>query len=678
MADQVLVNIDLSGTDFNDSVYYLSKDAYVGSNFYFPFLLSAPKISIGDPRKSYLKTEIGSLVITNEPTNSDHPFYGSRYNTLLSKQLLIPFEVRIEESTNPLFAGSLFLTRITQEELSFDIYDEAASLQSVDLLTKVLRGDDGYLISSIEDNSSRLRITTSTSHTLSDGNQVIFQNMQTIAHELEYTKASDNYYVIDYVSDTVFDLVDKNGTDVDPTTFELLDDTTTGTTTITKSGELVGTYTVADALTIVIDDDVTIEVVDTNTSRTGIPNARPFVFGRVEHVVPVFWFNEANNEVINPEMDVSINNTDAPIENVFLQVFEDGQEVATAEDGDSKEFTTAATADVLTLNATATGELSISGVSSNGTSILDFYENVIGDRLQYAGNPITVNIDKAPRAASIVAGFEIYAASVTASVTSPEDPVTTGDLYINRDTVIDSPFTVSDGDTVFIGDGYTLTIEEQVDPSIQPAFINALAFYETKQQSLLGFADKVGRFCNYQFYIKNDILYLIDRSNTPSTSTIFEEFEILNVEIENQGPIRAINGSWQIREPKGSAIVAGSEPTQGYPQLVSREITTGVPLLGTGQDISEEVFHQDEPEVRSYMSNVLFIDQRPIASIIVSGIKDDIEMGDRVKFNRKAEFLSVDFLVRQIDYDFENYTTLLKGDCYNLTQYELDKDFGTA
>ena len=87
-------------------------------------------------------------------------------------------------------------------------------------------------------------------------------------------------------------------------------------------------------------------------------------------------------------------------------------------------------------------------------------------------------------------------------------------------------------------------------------------------------------------------------------------------------------------------------------------------------ELSIEVFHEDVPEVESYLTNLLFIDEKPVSSVSVNRIRTDLTFGDRIQFSDSKAGISSDMIIRQIDFDFNSRTTRYEGDS-TLTQLEM-------
>lgn len=109
--------ITVSGTS-----YYISDQTKIGNdgNFYHGFITSKPSIKIGRVQGGYIAPIIGSISLINEPANSNHPFGGSRYSTLLGTPGPYTFTLGFK-SAYPIFEGAITLKGITDNQLSFSI-----------------------------------------------------------------------------------------------------------------------------------------------------------------------------------------------------------------------------------------------------------------------------------------------------------------------------------------------------------------------------------------------------------------------------------------------------------------------------------------------------------------------------------------------------------------------------
>jgi hypothetical protein len=119
-----------------DSVaYYISDDGYAGENYWHPFLLSPPDLELsGD---GWIKLQSGSLVLKNEPWNANHPFGYSNgdFATLLStpsKEYDVSINYNNESmvQNEVLWSGKTILDRVSNEVLTFKLFDEQPTVSS--------------------------------------------------------------------------------------------------------------------------------------------------------------------------------------------------------------------------------------------------------------------------------------------------------------------------------------------------------------------------------------------------------------------------------------------------------------------------------------------------------------------------------------------------------------------
>ena len=119
-----------------DSVdYYLSDESYAGEKYWHPFVLAPPKLDFSG--EGWIKMQSGTLVMINEPFNSNHPFSYSNgdFATLIatpSKEYDITVNYDNESTTQDevLWAGKCVLDHITNEVLSFKLFDEQPAVSS--------------------------------------------------------------------------------------------------------------------------------------------------------------------------------------------------------------------------------------------------------------------------------------------------------------------------------------------------------------------------------------------------------------------------------------------------------------------------------------------------------------------------------------------------------------------
>ena len=142
--------------------YYVSDIPHIGAKmgaesgsvYYYGFLKNPPDLTIGVTEGAYIETQSGSLSLINKPYDTDHPFGGDNFKTLLTDRSTNNPRaiIEIKDFTKyPLFKGTLFLEEITDSELKF-------SVQPISYSTNLLQTKTIYYKSS--DAGSTAQFTT--------------------------------------------------------------------------------------------------------------------------------------------------------------------------------------------------------------------------------------------------------------------------------------------------------------------------------------------------------------------------------------------------------------------------------------------------------------------------------------------------------------------------------------
>lgn len=320
----------------DSTVYYLSTEGYQGENFYYPFIVSMPRLEIGPTGKGGLiGVKLGDIVLTKDPHNQNHPFGGTRFGDMLTAGTQYPCRIIWSENKEVLHDAAISLLSMDTETLSFTLADVAfeQTLKRYSITEKWNYVEEVY-------NTNPVTVEVP-SHELVVGMQVVFSNMTGAGNELNYTKAQDNWFTVYSVSGDTIGLRDKNNNNVDPA------NVTTGAVSFDNGS-----------------DEYSGDNIPKN--RIGIPAFVPFTHGEVFHKTPVVRRYE--REVANPNL--AVDNPEYPI-----QVYEDGVLVGSSDPTSDEYFLTAPTADVIYLNnPMASGDLSISGRSSNGGTLTELFQ----------------------------------------------------------------------------------------------------------------------------------------------------------------------------------------------------------------------------------------------------------------------------------------------------------------
>ena len=333
---QLLVTITVDGTS-----YRCSKRGFAGEYFWRPVVKRMPSLELGQVEDSgKIGVKFGNLTLFNDHLDSDHPFGLSRYEDLVRLPRLYDCIIQWGEDGRNLFDGQIFLQTISETEISFALTDTEYTLGARPFtLTESFAFVEGV---SVPGGGLPVEITAN-AHGFSTGQVVTFEKMDTYGANLEYSGVTaDNYYYITRTGANTFTLQDRDFIQV-------------------SSG--VGT-----AGTFTSDGD---------THRVGIPLRLPFSWGIVNEQTPVI--KKRDDEVANPSLDLDAsNNSDNPIE-----IREDGVLIYSTNSNSGQWYDAsgnsgvAPTASTIKLNrATTGGVLSISGVSTRGTTLAGFFSYV--------------------------------------------------------------------------------------------------------------------------------------------------------------------------------------------------------------------------------------------------------------------------------------------------------------
>lgn len=318
-----------------ETVYRGSKLGLAGEYFWQPFIKRMPSLELGQVEDSgKIGVKFGNLTLHNDFLNAEAPFALQRYEDLVRLPQLYPCAIKWGEAGRDLFSGQIFLQAISETELTFALTDTEYSLGARPFtLTESFAFVEGV---SVPGGGQPVSITAN-SHGFATGQQVIFEKMDTYGGNLEYLGVSDdNYYYIVRTSANTFTLQDKDFIPV--------------TAGVGTAGSFVS---------------------DGDTHRVGIPLRLPFSWGIVNEQTPVI--KKRDDEVANPNLELA--SSSDPIE-----IREDGVLIYSTDSGSTEYWNAsgnsgiAPTTSTIKLNAaTVGGVLSISGVSTRGTTLAQFF-----------------------------------------------------------------------------------------------------------------------------------------------------------------------------------------------------------------------------------------------------------------------------------------------------------------
>ena len=191
--------------------------------------------------------------------------------------------------------------------------------------------------------------------------------------------------------------------------------------------------------------------------------------------------------------------------------------------------------------------------------------------------------------------------------------------------------------------------------------------YATIPQLLVDLASRVALGTNHEFHISpnpangNTTLYLIDRANNP-TATVIEDIDVLDTNYTLPFPVASVVGNFSVTERKGT-------------QLFTQNVAVKANNVSVGESIHFKVFADTNAhvaEIQTIITAIKNIEIKPTAFITVADIQTGWSAGDRFTLNRKLDLISIDIIVRSLNFNFENQTTTISGDA-TLTEFNTER-----
>ena len=620
------VDMDLTGSPFNDSVYYVADSAgsHTTSQYYQPLISDLPSLSMGDYETGWLRPSYGMLTLENEPENANHPFSGQNFSQLIdSPQTAIPMTFYWEGSEIGKVTG--VLSNLDQSSLSFQLEAPVSNFNLLRLYLAETTSTAEFL--TIADNGSgKCRITFAELHPFNVGEDIFFVGMSIVASELESDGTSNTLFQVldvptDYSVDIDFDFADITITNPTTGNYDFIGGETFTSDTIfssridvdspmsiaegvtcsvTETGTLIigaienrlpETMTISSGNTCTIPEDVIIGVGGSDGiyydsgSASSSDSQLPFAFGTITLRSPSIKLNTANTQIGNPNLLISLSGGAGAVQ-------DDGQ-AESIDTGNSTDFETVERGKFPMFqlaSGAVTGVASVSGTTgfidrTNGDSTVHDFFSMVGNSLNY-------NCD----------------------------------------------FTLAP-------DANTVNAE--------------LSIWETQQQRLIDFADIVAQGINYQFWIDetNTTLYVVDKANIPGTaSTTFYDYDILRIRLDIPIPMAGLKTTREYNLALGAGTAAS--PYQLYP--VQRYVR--ITVLNTGMDKSIRSFASDIQKATINLNKIRNILVRPRIVLSISGINTALLPGNKIEFFSDALGVSGNLFIRKRTWDFASEITEFSGD----------------
>lgn len=667
MSELLLVEIE-----FNSKTWYLSEEGYIGENYYAPYLSETPSLELGEVKGGYIGVRIGDLSIANRPNDRFSPFsiFGGGYSKLLAnpnQKINVQIYWQQNLRRDSLFDGTMYLSGFDTDSFNFLLEDKIAD---VDLLTTAR--DIKSSLASV--NSISIRgdgaegVVTAPDHGLKEGD--LIQVTSSVNYNVFNTLNSDNETI-----DVPVIKVDDGSGGFDPNFFRYA----------FTQGQTSTDYDISSNYSI--------------NAYTQKP--QPFSFGVVEREKDIIQTAEITRASVGEKSGFEYSNPDLKVNSSTnpITLFDDGVLVgiedntktgnlsaggggsitasAIVREGDFFRITTSSShglviGSTVKLSGFNPAELNTTGAfyvvadvpSNNNFTIFariadDQAISVGTGKIETPGEYF--GVDREPTETTIFSrAFFNDLAAYDANTQTPVRAIGGTNLTSKDGSVIYGTPLVSgistNGETLseffeFIANKVGVT---NVDFSDAPnASSLKLRIWQTSQTKAIEFAGEVSYAANHLFEIKNDTLRAIDRSYQPDSFIQINNWEIVSAAYKMPTPVKALRTKWDenVINPK---TIPTSLSTRGESVMISNsssgEIVDIIPVTK-----NQEVAIQILESIREILN-------KSVITIRVGNIRSDFKVGTRIKANRDEDGVSIDMVIRTINYEFGELETEIVGD----------------
>jgi hypothetical protein len=174
----------------------------------------------------------------------------------------------------------------------------------------------------------------------------------------------------------------------------------------------------------------------------------------------------------------------------------------------------------------------------------------------------------------------------------------------------------------------------------------------SSQMQMVDFLDAISYYCGYQFYIKDDVLYLVDMSQDNGEQEI-EEFDFVNISYEWPMPTKKYSASWSVSEFDATdvTLVSADREVEHFP--------TDTPV---GDEVSITPYDQTVADVTTKIEAIAARDAQVV--IALSLPLDRLpSIGEKISFSdRKQSHTITGYLrVRSYSINYSAKTLDIKG-----------------
>ena len=209
-------------------------------------------------------------------------------------------------------------------------------------------------------------------------------------------------------------------------------------------------------------------------------------------------------------------------------------------------------------------------------------------------------------------------------------------------------FFVYIGSKLFPDGGHTFDFTKAPNAST----IN-LELWETSQKKLIDYGGKIAEGCNHLFRIKNKNITIIDRAETPESFITIQNKDIIKASYRVAYPIKAFQSNWKVQF--ANTTVSPARLDQKEVSIVINNSDSGkVQVL---KNVTENV--ADQTAFLEAIKNIL---RKAVIDVTLGGVRTDLDVGNRIKFSRDEDSLTIDMIVRTIKFDVNSLQTSLSGE----------------
>ena len=639
----------------------LSNEAFSGANYWHPAIANFGDLELMPEAESgFISSRFSTLVVHNLPFDSNSLFNYPNATYPITHQ---PYACALYfgEGTTPLFEGTFIVRDVDQTTITLELNKNNA--YDTDYLLRI-PDEDGAKLEKIENDAGVVKITTDSPNSFTDADGVLFTEITVTGSnfanipDFNYDPDEDNLHTIAAKLVTAgSDQFTLSGQDPVAVDLPLSGDYIDGSGGVKNGGA------VADTLT---------------NGYVGKSTLRSHCFGDVEHVIP---------QKLSPTV---LSSPHLRVSGKIVRLYEDGVMIGAS--------TNATTITTVTVNQTVAGDPAtkytktghtfragdiLIGSSFTPTSPVNLN---VGDQtvVLVDGDSFYTDLDSSGGGGPYTGGslnfHPTFSTAPTAALITL-NAATTGRLSVSGRGI--------DGNSIADFFQYIATVFGlSLNRDKVPAATSTIAFTQAEQTQAIDLAGKLARAINYQFYIEDGTLYLIDKILEPDAFAFitdengdyitddndvflvtgeyawsFEVAEIQATDIEYPVPTQQIEMNFIQRQ-------AGYQDNGGSPVPVLVEknrhefVRSATFAVGnrTRVDCYADASHRFYLR-KAIMEDLLEIGNRPVATLTVHGINTDIKPGDQVDYYDEDLGCDVTLFVRGIRYHLMDLRTSFTGDC---------------